>query len=116
MTNAFRNTGPGVPAGAKAGACAGLGVLLLIAGAIDHSVAAQKAAICNSGLGQLGQAFDQSAARGCTLYTGMEGLTGWLVAGGVLALLAAVVLVASVQSKPAGSADGTDKPAGGTSY
>jgi hypothetical protein len=111
-----RPAGSAVPAAVKAAGAGALGIVLLILGTIDHVIAAEKAAICNSGLGQLGQAFDQSAAQGCTLYTGMESLTGWLVAGGVLALLSAAALLMTGSRKPASPAGGTRRPPGGQSY
>ena len=74
-------------------AAVALGVVLLIAGVIDHQVVASKSALCQSGLGQLGQALDDTVAHDCGLVTALESAVGWFLAVGVLALiLGAVVL------------------------
>jgi hypothetical protein len=76
-----------------------LGVVLLIAGVIDHQVVASKSALCQSGLGQIGQALDDTVAHDCGLVTALESAVGWFLAVGVLALiLGAVVLY---NSRPA---------------
>jgi hypothetical protein len=70
-----------------------LGVVLFIAGLIDHAFAAPKAALCQSGLGQLAQGFDGTVAHDCGLVTSLESAVGWLLVAGVLiAVFGAAVL------------------------
>ncbi|MGH3195398.1 MAG: hypothetical protein ACRDNT_05585 [Streptosporangiaceae bacterium] len=61
-----------------------LGIILVIAGLVDHVFAAPKAALCQSGLGQLAQGFDGTLAHDCGLVTAIESAVGWLLVGGVL--------------------------------
>jgi len=74
-------------------AAVALGVVLLIAGVIDHQVVASKSALCQSGLGQLGQALDDTVAHDCGLVTALESAVGWFLAVGVLALILGVVVL-----------------------
>jgi hypothetical protein len=60
------------------------GVVLLAAGLADHAFAAPKAALCQSGLGQLVQGLDDTVAHDCGLVTTLEAATGWLLVAGVL--------------------------------
>jgi uncharacterized membrane protein HdeD (DUF308 family) len=76
-----------------------LGVVLLIAGVIDHQVVASKSALCQSGLGQIGQALDDTVAHDCGLVTDLESAVAWLLAVGVLALILGAVLL--YNSRPA---------------
>jgi hypothetical protein len=70
-----------------------LGVVLFIAGIVDHAFAAPKADLCQSGIGQIGQAIDNTVAHDCGLVTALESAVGWLLAAGVLAaVLGAAVL------------------------
>ena len=97
-------------------AAVALGVVLLIAGVIDHQVVASKSALCQSGLGQLGQALDDTVAHDCGLVTALESAVGWFLAVGVLALiLGAVVLYHSrpvpYQPPPASRPDPPNRPA-----
>jgi hypothetical protein len=70
-----------------------LGAVLLIAGLVDHVFAAPKAALCQSGLGQLAQGFDGTVAHDCGLVTALELAVGWLlVAGFLTAVFGAAVL------------------------
>lgn len=64
-----------------------LGVVLLVAAIVDHMVAAQKAALCQSGIGQIGQIIDNTVAHDCGLATGFEAAVGWLLAAGILAVI-----------------------------
>ena len=64
-----------------------LGVILLLAGIIDHAALASKSALCQSGLGQIGQLIDGTVAHDCGLVTTLESAVGWLLATGVLALI-----------------------------
>jgi hypothetical protein len=69
------------------------GVVLLVGGIVDHTFAAPKAALCNSGLGQLGQALDGTVAHDCGLVTALESAVGWLIVVGLLALLLGLVVL-----------------------
>ena len=84
-----------------------LGVILFIAGLVDHVFAAPKAALCQSGLGQLAQGFDGTVAHDCGLVTTLESAVGWLLVVGVLAAVfgAAVLYNARSASQSATSAD-----------
>ena len=62
-----------------------LGVVLFVAGIVDHVLAAPKAALCQSGLGQIAQGFDTTVAHDCGLVTGLEAAVGWLLVAGVFA-------------------------------
>jgi hypothetical protein len=76
------------------------GVVLLAGGIVDHLLAAPKAALCDSGLGQLGQAFDTTVAHDCGLVTALESAVGWLIVVGILAaLLGIAVLFSSRQAQ-----------------
>ncbi len=78
-----------------------LGVLLFIAGLVDHAFAAPKAALCQSGIGQLAQGFDGTVAHDCGLVTTLESAVGWLLVVGVLvAVFGAAVLYSSRVPKP----------------
>src|ERR1700733_12790644 len=76
-----------------------LGVVLLIAAVIDHQVVASKSALCQSGLGQIGQALDDTVAHDCGLVTALESAVGWFLAVGVLALILGVAVL--YHSRPA---------------
>src|ERR1700722_7111894 len=78
-----------------------LGVVLLIAGVIDHQVVASKSALCQSGLGQLGQALDDTVAHDCGLVTALESAVGWFLAVGVLALILGGVVLYHPRPLPA---------------
>jgi hypothetical protein len=64
-----------------------LGVVLFIAGIVDHLLAAPKAALCQSGIGQLAQGFDTTVAHDCGLVTALEAAVGWLLVAGVFAVV-----------------------------
>ncbi len=84
-----------------------LGAVLLIAGLADHVFAAPKAALCQSGLGQLVQGFDGTVAHDCGLVTALESAVGWLLVAGVLTGVfgAAVLYNARTAPQPAAPAD-----------
>jgi hypothetical protein len=70
-----------------------LGVVLIVAGIVDHLFAASKAALCQSDIGQIGQVLDNTVAHDCGLVTAIESAVGWLLVVGVLAaVLGAAVL------------------------
>ena len=64
-----------------------LGVVLFIAGIVDHLFAAPKAALCQSGIGQIAQGFDTTVAHDCGLVTALETAVGWLLVAGVFAVV-----------------------------
>jgi hypothetical protein len=64
-----------------------VGVVLFIAGIVDHLFAAPKAALCQSGIGQIAQGFDTTVAHDCGLVTALEAAVGWLLVAGVLAVV-----------------------------
>jgi len=64
-----------------------LGVVLFIGGIVDHLFAAPKAALCQSGIGQLAQGFDTTVAHDCGLVTALETAVGWLLVAGVFAVV-----------------------------
>jgi len=70
-----------------------LGAVLFIVGIIDHAFAAPKSALCQSGLGQIGQIFDGTVAHDCGLVTVLESAAGWLVVAGVLAAVLGVMVL-----------------------
>ena len=79
-----------------------LGGVLFIAGLVDHVYAAPKAALCQSGLGQLVQGFDGTVAHDCGLVTALESAVGWLLVAGVLTAVfgAAVLYNARIPTTP----------------
>jgi hypothetical protein len=77
------------------------GIVLLVAAIADHAFAAPKAALCQSDIGQVGQAFDGTVAHDCGLVTTLESAVGWLVVTAALALvLGALVLYNSRAGAP----------------
>ena len=64
-----------------------VGVVLFIAGIVDHLFAAPKAALCQSGIGQIAQGFDTTVAHDCGLVTALEAAVGWLLVAGVFAVV-----------------------------
>jgi hypothetical protein len=77
------------------------GVVLLVAGLADHALAAPKAALCQSGLGQFVQDLDGTVAHDCGLVTTLEAATGWLLVLGVLtAVSGAAVLYRARAARP----------------
>jgi hypothetical protein len=81
------------------------GVVMLAGGIVDHAFAAPKAALCGSGIGQIGQAFDNTVAHDCGLVTALESAVGWLIVAGILAVLLGIaILVNSRLAKRPGAA------------
>jgi hypothetical protein len=70
-----------------------LGAILFVAGLIDHWVVAPKSALCQSGIGQIGQAIDTTVAHDCGLVNGLEAAVGWLLILGVLAVIFGVYVI-----------------------
>jgi hypothetical protein len=70
-----------------------LGAVLFVAGLIDHWVVAPKSALCQSGIGQIGQAIDTTVAHDCGLVNTLEAAVGWLLVLGVLAVIFGVFVI-----------------------
>jgi hypothetical protein len=70
-----------------------LGAVLFIASIVDHLFAAPKAALCQSDIGQIGQAFDGTVAHDCGLVTALESAVGWLLVAGVLAAVSGAAVL-----------------------
>jgi hypothetical protein len=85
------------------------GVVVFIAGLVDHAFAAPKAALCQSGLGQLAQGFDGTVAHDCGLVTALESAVGWLLVAGVLIAVFGAAVLYNARSAPA-SATSADRP------
>jgi hypothetical protein len=88
---------------------AALGAVLLIAGLVDHVFAAPKAALCQSGLGQLAQGFDGTVAHDCGLVTALESAVGWLLVAGVLTAVFGAAVLYGTRTAPQPAAPG-DRP------
>ncbi len=86
-------------------AAVALGGVLFVAGLIDHWVVAPKSALCQSGIGQIGQAIDTTVAHDCGLVNTLEAAVGWLLVLGVLAIIFGVFVIynsrAAAQPVPA---------------
>lgn len=63
------------------------GLVALIAAIIIHDHAAYPNMLCNTGLGQLGQVFDNTVRVDCGVATTAESVVGWLVALGVVCMV-----------------------------
>ena len=86
-----------------------LGVVLVIAGLVDHVFAAPKAALCQSDLGQLAQGFDGTVAHDCGLVTALESAVGWLLVVGVLTAVFGVAVLYNTRTAPQPAAP-ADRP------
>lgn len=75
------------------------GAILFVAGLIDHWVVAPKSALCQSGIGQIGQAIDTTVAHDCGLVNALEAAVGWLLVVGVLAVIFGAYVI--YNSRPA---------------
>jgi hypothetical protein len=81
-------------------ACIVTGAILLPCGIgldlirIDGATLAQWNAACTSGVGQLAQAFSAGATHDCGWAMTADHAIGWLIGGGIAALVAAAVLAA----------------------
>jgi hypothetical protein len=85
-----------------------IGAILIIAGLVDHAVIASKNALCQSPIGQLGSAFDNTVAHDCGLVTALESAVGWLIVVGILGLILGIVVIrrSSAVPKPAAAPAG----------
>jgi hypothetical protein len=70
-----------------------LGVALLVGGFIAHNFAAPRNALCQSGIGQIGQFVDNTIAHDCGLVTTLESAVGWIFAVSIVAIGGGAVLV-----------------------
>jgi hypothetical protein len=70
-----------------------IGAFLIIAGLVDHEIIASKNALCQSPIGQLGSAFDNTVAHDCGLVTALESAVGWLIVVGILGLILGIVVI-----------------------
>ncbi len=91
-----------------------LGAILFVAGLIDHWVVAPKSALCQSGIGQIGQAIDTTVAHDCGLVNALEAAVGWLLVLGVLAVIFGMYVIynsrATAQPVPAAPWSGPPSP------
>jgi hypothetical protein len=91
-----------------------LGAILFVVGLIDHWIVAPKSALCQSGIGQIGQAIDTTVAHDCGLVNALEAAVGWLLALGVLAVIFGVYVIynsrATAQPVPAAPWSGPPSP------
>lgn len=91
-----------------------LGAILFVAGLIDHWVVAPKSALCQSGIGQIGQAIDTTVAHDCGLVNALEAAVGWLLVLGVLAVIFGVYVIynsrSTAQPVPAAPWSGPPSP------
>jgi hypothetical protein len=73
-----------------------------------------KSALCQSGIGQIGQAIDTTVAHDCGLVNGLEAAVGWLLVLGVLAVAFGGYVIynsrATAQPVPAGPWSGPPSP------
>jgi hypothetical protein len=77
-----------------------LGIVLFIAGLVDHHFAAPRAALCQSGIGQLVQGFDGTVAHDCGLVTTLEAAVGWLLVVGILAAVFGAAVLYNSRATP----------------
>lgn len=77
-----------------------VGAFLIIAGLVDHEIIAPKNALCQSPIGQLGSAFDNTVAHDCGLVTALESAVGWLIVVGILGLILGVVVIRNSSAVP----------------
>jgi len=91
-----------------------LGAILFVGGLIDHWVVAPKSALCQSGIGQIGQAIDTTVAHDCGLVNALEAAVGWLLVLGVLAVIFGAYVIynsrAAAQPVPAAPWSGPPSP------
>jgi len=77
-----------------------IGAVLIIAGLVDHEVIASKNALCQSPIGQIGSAIDNTVAHDCGLVTALESAVGWLIAVGIIGLILGIVVVRNSRAVP----------------
>ncbi len=91
-----------------------LGAILFVAGLIDHWVVAPKSVLCQSSIGQIGQAIDTTVAHDCGLVNALEDAVDWLLVLGVLAVIFGVYVIynsrATAQPVPAVPWSGPPSP------
>src|ERR1700683_1467304 len=87
-----------------------VGAILLVAGLIDHWVVAPKSALCQSGIGQIGQAIDTTVAHDCGLVNALEAAVGWLLILGVLAVIFGVYVIYNSRAAAAAPWSGPPSP------
>jgi hypothetical protein len=81
-----------------------IGAILIIAGLVDHAVIASKNALCQSPIGQIGSAFDNTVAHDCGLVTALESAVGWLIVVGILGLILGIVVIRKSSAVPQAAA------------
>src|ERR1700733_11351356 len=81
-----------------------IGAILIIAGLVDHEIIAPKNALCQSPIGQLGSAFDNTVAHDCGLVTALESAVGWLIVVGILGLILGIVVIRNSSAVPQAAA------------
>jgi hypothetical protein len=77
-----------------------IGAVLIIAALVDHEVIASKNALCQSPIGQIGSAIDNTVAHDCGLVTALESAVGWLIAVGVIGLILGIVVIRNSRAVP----------------
>jgi hypothetical protein len=87
-----------------------LGVVLFIAGIVDHELAAPKAALCQSGIGQIAQGFDTTVAHDCGLVTALEAAVGWLLVAGILTVVFGAAVLYNSRTAPRSAAAPSTPP------
>jgi len=81
-----------------------IGAILIIAGLVDHGVIASKNALCQSPIGQIGSAIDNTVAHDCGLVTALEAAVGWLIVVGILGLILGIVVIRNSAAVPQAAA------------
>jgi hypothetical protein len=81
-----------------------IGAILIIAGLVDHAVIAPKNALCQSPIGQIGSAIDNTVAHDCGLVTALESAVGWLIVVGILGLILGIVVIRNSTAVPQAAA------------
>jgi hypothetical protein len=89
-----------------------LGVVLFIAGIVDHELAAPKAALCQSGIGQIAQGFDTTVAHDCGLVTALEAAVGWLLVAGILTVVVGAAVLYNSRTVTRPEVPAAPRPAG----
>jgi len=87
-----------------------VGVVLFIASVVDHLFAAPKAALCQSGIGQIAQGFDTTVAHDCGLVTALEAAVGWLLVAGVLAVVSGAAILYNSRTMIRAAAPAAPRP------
>ena len=77
-----------------------IGAILVIAGFVDHAVISSKNALCQSPLGQIGSAIDNTVAHDCGLVTALESAIPWLIGLGILGLILGIAVIRNSRLMP----------------